>query len=440
MGRWIAVDVHPGSLFVLCQDAAGEELWHRRFPGGRQGELELLPRLQPGDRVVLEATFGAHRLASRLESTGAQVTVADPQQARLVGMRGKKSDYRDCRALLHHLRSGSLTAVWRPDADTRAIRQLTRERQAYNQSIVALKNRVRALLWEEGLLVPDDLWTEAGQTWLAEQELPPVVRQIIEREGQALAQLTALKAVQEAVLAECALARPEVVARLLQLPGFGMTTAVMFLGEVGELARFPSAKQLVSYAGLNPRVRQSGEQCRTGRISKGGRSALRWLLVEVAWSHVRANGPEAARFHRLVQRGKSEGQAIVAVARQLLVLAYLLLTRQAAYRQVPLGRYERKLQRLAAERPYAEGQSTNVDWAAAQLEAVTGQPAPYRQGRPAGPAGRRRPVPRRRRPSGAATAAGAGAASPAPRESDPAAPVPTAAGVASVTPVEGGGA
>jgi transposase len=408
MGRWIAVDLHPGSLFVLCQDEAGQELWHRRFPGGRQGEAELLPRLEPGDRVVLEATFGAQRLASRLESRGANVTVADPQQARLVGMRGKKSDYRDCRALLQHLRSGSLTAVWRPDAETRAIRQLTRERQAYNQSIVALKNRVRALLWEEGLLVPDDLWTEAGQAWLAEQELPPVVRQIVEREGRALVELTALKAAQEAALAAHALVRSEAVARLLQVPGFGMSTAVMLLGEVGELDRFPSAKHLVSYAGLNPRVHQSGGHCRTGPISKAGRSALRWLLVEVAWAHVRANGPEAARFQRLVKQGKSEGQAIVAVARQLLVLAYLLLTREAAYRQVPLKGYERKLQRLAAERPYAERQSTNVDWAAAQLEAVTGQPSPYRQERPAGPAERHRPVPRRRSRSGAATAVGAG--------------------------------
>lgn len=440
MGRLIAVDLHPGSLFVLCQDEQGQELWHRRFPGGRQGEQELLPRLQPGDRVVLEATFGAHRLASRLESGGAQVTVADPQQARLVGMRGKKSDYRDCRALLHHLRSGSLAAVWRPDAATREIRQLTRERQAYNQSIVALKNRVRALLWEEGLLVPDDLWTAAGQAWLAEQPLPEVVRQILAREGQALTQLTALKAAQEEALAARALLRQAEVVRLLQLPGFGMASAVMFLGEVGDLRRFPSAKHLVSYAGLNPRVAQSGAQCHTGRITKAGRGALRWLLIEMAWSHVRANGPEAARFQRLVKRGKSEGQAIVAVARQLLVLAYLLLTREAGYRPVPLASYERKLQRLAAERPYAEEQASNVDWAAAQLEAVTGQPSPYRQERPAGPAGRRRPVPRRRRGNREPIAVGTGAAFPAPGESDPAAPIPAAAGVASVTPVKGGGA
>jgi transposase len=91
MARLIAVDLHRKTHFVVMTDAAGDELWHRRFSATLAGESELLGLLEPGDRVVLEATNGAFRLAHRLESRGAQVLVADPQHARLLGLRGKKS-------------------------------------------------------------------------------------------------------------------------------------------------------------------------------------------------------------------------------------------------------------------------------------------------------------------------------------------------------------
>jgi transposase len=288
MERLIALDLHRRSCFVVAADPAGQELWHRRFPVGVAGEAELLAQLGPGDRVILEASGGSFRWANRLESTGARVTVVDGQHARLVGLRGKKTDYRDCRALLAHLRAGVLVEVWRPDASTREIRQLTQERQAYNRGIVQLKNRIRALLWDEGITPPDKLWTQEGQAWLVEQTLPPRLRRLLDREVAVLVALTAVKEAQEAELAEHATERPE-AQRLMQLTGFGPAAAVMFLGQVGPVDRFASSKQLVSYAGLDPRVQQSGEKCRTGSLSKAGRTLLRWIMIEVAWAHVAAD-------------------------------------------------------------------------------------------------------------------------------------------------------
>jgi transposase len=215
MARLIAVDIHRQTLFVVMADAAGQELWHRRFPATVAGETTLLEQLQLGDQVVLEATNGAFRLANRLEGTGATVLIADPQHARLLGLRGKKTDYRDCRALLEHLRAGTLVAVWRPDVATREIRQLTRERQAYNQAIVALKNRIRSLLGDEGIAAPEKRWTQEGQAWLAEQPLPPVLHRLLNREVAALAALTVVKEAQEGELAQRATELPA-AQRLLQ--------------------------------------------------------------------------------------------------------------------------------------------------------------------------------------------------------------------------------
>ena len=144
----------------------------------------------------------------------------------------------------------------------------------------------------------------------------------------------------------------------------------------------------MSYAGLNPRVHQSDERRRGGKITKAGRSQLRWLMTEVAWAHVHADGPEAHHYHRLVARGKPKSVAITALARRLLVLAYLLLRRECPYRELDRSGWHRKLTKLAARRRPAEprpaGEVRHVDWAWARCEAITGEPRPEQNkgGRP----------------------------------------------------------
>jgi transposase len=437
-GRDVAVDVHKKRLAVIIADAAGNELWRGRLPATQEGEADLLRRLRPADRVVLEATTGATRLANLLEQSGATVLVADPQHNRLVGLRGKKSDWRDCQALLSHLRAGELVVVWRPDATTRALRQLTRERLAYNKSITLLKNRLQMLLWEEGFSSAGNLWTKEGQAWLAEQPLRPAARAIVERQLGVLAALEAAKGALEEELASHAVASEE-AQRLLQIVGIGPETAVMLLGEIGEATRFARAAQLVRYAGLNPQLDQSDGPPRQGLpITKAGRRPLRWLMVEAAWTHVRHSGPEAEHFHRLVKRGKPEGVAIVALARRLLVRGWVLLVRAEPDRQLSASRYERKLARLAAHRPWSEApQLMNVDWAAERLERLTGVVSERRQQweERAAPRGRRRPSSQRpvsrtaaSRPD-AAGAPGARSEFPAQARSDPSERAPGAANV-----------
>jgi transposase len=288
MGRKVALDVHRRSIYLLIV-AHGREVLRRRFTTDAAGAAALLAVLEPGDRVVMEATTGVFRLANRLESVGCEVLVLDPQETRAVGLRGKKTDYRDCRALLRYLDAAEPPSVWRPDAQTREIRQLTRERFAFNQNLVRLKNRVRSLLAEEGLQPPGAPWEPEGRAWLATQALRPLTQRILARELAAIQAETALKAEQEAELAQLALACPN-SQRLMQLAGFGSAFAVMWLGEVGDWRRFPSSKQLVSYAGLHASVRNSGASVHYGAITKAGRSQLRWIMVEVAWHHVWAGG------------------------------------------------------------------------------------------------------------------------------------------------------
>jgi len=119
-------------------------------------------------------------------------------------------------------------------------------------------------------------------------------------------------------------------AGLLTIPGVGETTAATVLAEVGEIERFDRDKELVSCAGLDPEVHQSGDTEVRGSISKAGSAPLRWTLVQSA--HVAVQHDEyLGNFHTRLKQKKNHQIAIVATARKLLVSIFHMLTRKEPY-------------------------------------------------------------------------------------------------------------
>jgi transposase len=130
-------------------------------------------------------------------------------------------------------------------------------------------------------------------------------------------------AIIDAQLSQIGLASDD-VKRLMTIPGVDATVALSIVAAVGDFERFASPGQLVSYLGLNPRVRQSGGQpAAHGRITKQGRAHARGMLVEAAWSAAKIPGPLRAFFERMRSR-RGMQIAIVATARKLTCLCWHL--------------------------------------------------------------------------------------------------------------------
>jgi transposase len=134
---------------------------------------------------------------------------------------------------------------------------------------------------------------------------------------------------------------------------------------IGDIRRFSSPQKLVSYVGLNPRVRQSGlGLAQHGRISKRGRSHARAMLVEAAWAASKAPGPLRSFFLRIRAR-RGHQVAAVAVARKLAVLCWHLLTKDADYqwaRPALVGHKIRAMQ-LQAGQPEKKGNKRGAAYA-----------------------------------------------------------------------------
>jgi hypothetical protein len=134
----------------------------------------------------------------------------------------------------------------------------------------------------------------------------------------------------DTALGQAALAREE-VKRLMTIPGVDATVALSIVAAVGDFHRFPRPELLVSYLGLNPRVRQSGGQPAShGRITKHGRAHARGMLVEAAWVAVKTPGPMRAFYERIRSR-RGMQIAVVATARKLAVLCWHLVIKSEDY-------------------------------------------------------------------------------------------------------------
>jgi transposase len=283
---------------------------------------------------------------------------------------GRKTDVRDCEWLADLLRHGLLKASFIPPREIRELRELARYRQTLLREHTAVANRLQKLL-ESGNIklghVASDVLGLSGRLMLhalaeGEQDarkLAELAQGKLKSKKDALrhALVGRLTQVQRWVLGEL-LARIEELDTALQrvetrigeevehcpdpfvkeavelldsMPGIGEHIARTIVSEIGvDMARFPSAEHLASWAGLCPGNTESAGKRKSGQTTKGSQY-LRTALVEAAWAATRAKGTFlAAKYYRLVKRmGKKK--ALVAVAHGMLRVVYHLLRRRVGY-------------------------------------------------------------------------------------------------------------
>ncbi len=158
----------------------------------------------------------------------------------------------------------------------------------------AVRNRVAAVLSRHLVRAPmTDVFGVRGRAWLAALELPPDERLALDAAVRIDAVLCEQVAAAERAIAEAVVDDPR-ARRLLTIPGIGLVTGASILAVVGDIDRFDRPAKLVSYLGLDPRVRQSGDRpAIRGHISRAGQAHARGLLCEAAHSAVRSPGPLA---------------------------------------------------------------------------------------------------------------------------------------------------
>lgn len=289
-------------------------------------------KLTGEDEVVIEATGNCMAVSRVLSPFVARVLIANPLQVKAIAHAHIKTDKVDAATLASLQAAGFLPTIWTPSLEVERARRLVARRVQVVRHRTRVKNEVQAILHAH--LIPrcphSDLFGGRGRAWLAKQPVPEDERAAIERHVRELDRLGEDLATLDREIAKNALDDAE-IQRLLTITGVNVTVAVGLMAAIGTIERFGSARKLVSYFGLNPRVRQSGNgPARHGRISKAGRSHAQAMLTEAAWAAAASPGPLRSFFLR-VKAKRGHQIAAVATARKLAVIVWHMLAKQEEY-------------------------------------------------------------------------------------------------------------
>jgi transposase len=262
------------------------------------------------------------------------VRIADAQKAKGVAPLACKTERIDAWVLAELARRDLIPEIWLPGPEVRGERERARFRIHLVHKRTSLKNRVHAILFQHGLRAPiDDLFGVGGRRFLERCELSEPWRSSI------AASLYLIDVLEEQITGiERELRRLGADHRYLQLlmsaPGIGWVLGYTIAAEIGEISRFAKSAKLISYTGLCPRVRQSGEVDRRGALSKHGPPYLRWALIEAAHNAIRWYPPYrelAERQRARLGRQRGGSVAAITIARKLAEASWWILTREQPF-------------------------------------------------------------------------------------------------------------
>lgn len=322
--RYVGLDVHKNFIFGCVKDKEGNVIHEQKFKNEPNSIDWFMANVPKDSKVALESSSCWQYVFDYLSDAGYNVVISNPSKTRLIGESKKKTDAEDARKIADLLRTNMLPLSYAAPMHIRIQRQITRHRLSLVNLGTEVKNKIHAILRRHGIQSElENMFTQKGIQFIESLDLPMCDRLEVDHFIAVLKHLEQEIAETQERITEMALDDP--YARLLMThPGIGYYSALMIAGEIGDIRRFSSAKKLVSFAGLNPSVYQSGDKCYLGHISKQGSRNLRWILIQCA--NIAAQRDKRLKSYYMRKKlAKGHNKAIVAVARKILINAYVMM-------------------------------------------------------------------------------------------------------------------
>jgi transposase len=366
--RCCGLDVHKKVIVacLLLLEPDGELRQEiRKFGTMTQDLLELLDWLQQAGctHVAMESTGVYWKPIYNILEGHLEVVVVNAQH--LKGVPGRKTDVLDAEWLAECFQLGLLKASFIPPAPVRELRDLTRYRTSLTRERARTANRLQKVLEDANIKLAGVVTDIQGvSAWAMLQAivsgttdpeaLADLAKGLLRKKREQLVSalsgrvkphhrfliaehLSQIEYLEEAIqriseeVAERLRPFELEVKRLDSIPGISRQIAEVMLAEIGwDMSRFPTDKNLASWAGMCPGNNESAGKRRNGKTRKGSRW-LRHVLIEAAHGAARTkNKYLKTQYHRVAaHRGKKK--ALVAVGHSILVISYHLLTRGQEY-------------------------------------------------------------------------------------------------------------
>jgi transposase len=329
--RYIGIDLHR-NRFTCCLRLENEREYVSTWELARLPQF--LKKLRPNDEVAVEITGNTRLFFDAVSPHVSRVVVVNTNQFQVIRKSAKKTDPNDARTLALYLSKGLLPEVRMKPKEHARLASLTQTRDTLVKQRTALKNKINNILSARGLNLPKEALS--SQKRLKEiVELPfdaptaTELRVLAEQIGSLNHSIAELdKTIEEEG------AQLEGNQNLRSITGIGKITSAILLSVIGDVNDFADEAHLASYFGIVPRVANSNETERSGRIHKRGSKLGRTALVQSAL--IAANySPYLKRFYEQVKARRGAGKAIIALAKKFLGVIYRTLKNKWVFEDFP---------------------------------------------------------------------------------------------------------
>jgi len=325
----VGIDLAKSVFTVHGVDAAGRTVLRKTVR--RERLMELMAALPPC-LIGMEACGGAHEWARKFQVHGHRVGI---MMARFVAAyrKSSKNDGNDAEAICEAVGRPNMRFVPVKSAEQQAILALHRVRQGFIEQRTATVNRIRGLLAEFGMVLPQRADQVRRAAVVVAEALPVLAREAIADLRAHLSYLDERIARYERQLVELARQR-EAAVRIQRLPGVGPLTASAITASISDGHEFANGRQFAAWLGLVPRQYSTGGKARLGRITKRGDAYLRTLLMLGARAVLQSAAQKSDRLSRwamALRARRGYHRAIIAVAAKNARIIWALLANQREF-------------------------------------------------------------------------------------------------------------
>jgi len=324
---YIGLDVHKNHSTAAYRDPVTNEICVKKMKTDRDAFVRFVCMLPKPWIVAVEATREAPWICRALLDCGAEVHLANPRQLAPFGKhRRAKTDAKDAELLLDAIEKGYLPEAYLAPLEVQELRAIARTQTTLRGIATMLSNATSSLLCQNGITLPG----KRTYSTKNRDSMPQTIEQLSEPYAYSVELLWQLREATEhqtqllTKQIEKAAKEDEVLKALCQLPGIGALTAFGLVAELGDITRFKTVKNLHSYAGVVPKVSDTGDSHYAGKLPKECNKRLRRLAISAAQSAIRTKKPNEFKetYARLRARHKPANTAKIAAARKVLTRVF----------------------------------------------------------------------------------------------------------------------
>lgn len=340
MPKVVGVDLHKTQFTVCFKGEDGKEEI-KVYRMDRRGIEEFKKRVDKDTIIGIESSINSDYFYGEIVGLVKRVVIINPSKFKVIALSLKKTDKIDARTIAEFLHKGfELPEVRYQSKEIKELKSLIQTRDKLVKLRTTLKNKLHGILMRNGIETKKEMFSsenrleeikdlpmsemsrfEIGIITREIRELNKVIEEIekkIEEKGGGLDGQESLRSI----------------------TGIGKLSSTIILANIGDINEFENEKKLAAYAGLVPKVEESNGRRRDGRITKRGNKILRTVLVQVTLIAIRYNHYLRSFYLRLKMK-KGSGKAIIATARKILGIIYMVLKNKLVFKNFNRFEFER---------------------------------------------------------------------------------------------------